>query len=208
MNGNNIIIIKDGVAIAGTRSQRVQTKCETIEVSGPQSGNWVERIASRKDWDITVNKLVTQAQDIYELLSVGDTVTLIIRDRSNSAAIIGTAIVEACDQEFRKGSLVQGNFKFAGSGELKPFVKVTSITVTADTQNLTVGDTLQLTATVLPANATNKTLHYESTSDLTATVTQNGLVTAVGRGEPSIMVLATDGSGVEGSIRLYITEQE
>lgn len=48
------------------------------------------------------------------------------------------------------------------------------------------GNTFQLTATVLPAEATQRTVTWSSSAESVATVDQNGLVTAVGEGQTVI----------------------
>lgn len=71
---------------------------------------------------------------------------------------------------------------------------VTSVTLMPDTVTLSVGDIQQLAATVLPAEATNKSVVY-STSDATkATVSSSGLVTGVAAGTATITVTTVDGS--------------
>ena len=73
-------------------------------------------------------------------------------------------------------------------------VAVTGVTLDKTTATLDVNGTEQLTATVLPANADDKTVSW-STSDATvATVSQTGLVTAVGAGTATITVTTNDGN--------------
>ena len=67
----------------------------------------------------------------------------------------------------------------------------TSVTVTPDSVTLNPGDTQQLTATVLPVDNTD-TLSYSSSDDNVATVSNTGLITAVGVGTANIT--ATSGS--------------
>lgn len=55
------------------------------------------------------------------------------------------------------------------------------------------GETLQLTAAVLPANATNKNVTWNSSDETVATVDANGLVTAVSNGTATITVTTEDG---------------
>ena len=61
---------------------------------------------------------------------------------------------------------------------------------------LTLGKTesVQLTATVTPANASNAALAWTSSNEKVATVTQEGLVKAVAKGSADITVQTTDGS--------------
>ena len=69
--------------------------------------------------------------------------------------------------------------------------KVTSITLDKDNLILLVGNTSTLTATVLPDDATDKTVMWESCNPEVATV-ENGLVKGIGVGETTI--IATSGT--------------
>lgn len=72
-------------------------------------------------------------------------------------------------------------------------VAVTGISVTPETLSLTVGQESTLTATVAPANATNKNVVWSS-DDESATVDSTGQVTAVSAGEAYITATTDDGS--------------
>lgn len=65
---------------------------------------------------------------------------------------------------------------------------------------------LQLDAKVLPENASNKNLKWSSSNANIAKVDQNGLVTAVGIGEVSIIAESTDGSNVSASCVITVTK--
>lgn len=73
-------------------------------------------------------------------------------------------------------------------------VPVSSVTVAPTTKSLAVGATQQLTPTVLPAGATNKTVTYSSSATGIATVNASGLVTAVAVGTANITVKTNDGN--------------
>ena len=75
-----------------------------------------------------------------------------------------------------------------------PTVAVTGVTLNQNEAQMTVGgETLTLTATVLPNNATNKSVTWTSSDGNVATV-NNGVVTAVAAGTATITVTTTDGS--------------
>ena len=57
-----------------------------------------------------------------------------------------------------------------------------------------IGDNLQLTATVAPANATDQNVTWSSSDPAVATVDASGLVTAVGGGTATITVTTEDGN--------------
>ena len=69
---------------------------------------------------------------------------------------------------------------------------VNSVTVSPDIVSLTSGGTRRLTATVLPADATNKAVTWSSSSASVATVDSSGNVTAVGNGSAVITATAAD----------------
>jgi uncharacterized protein YjdB len=72
-------------------------------------------------------------------------------------------------------------------------VAVTGVSVTPETLSLTVGATGSLTATVSPANATNKSVTWSSSS-AAATVSSSGVVTAQSVGTAIITARTTDGN--------------
>ena len=76
-------------------------------------------------------------------------------------------------------------------------VKVSSITLSATSLNLGVGKTSTLTYTLLPADATDKTIKWSTSNSTVATVSQSGVVTALAEGTASIVCWAMDGSGVK-----------
>ena len=73
-------------------------------------------------------------------------------------------------------------------------VPVSSVSVTPASASITVGSTQQLTATVAPSNATNKTVSWSSSNTSVATVSSSGLVTAVAAGSATITVTTQDGN--------------
>ncbi len=83
--------------------------------------------------------------------------------------------------------------------------KVTSITINESDQELEVGDTVQLSATIAPTDAANKNVTWSSTNSDVASVDENGLVTAKGKGACEIKVTTEDGSK-NASIVISVTE--
>lgn len=74
-----------------------------------------------------------------------------------------------------------------------PVVAVESISINKTTLTLTVGDSETLTVNVLPNNATDKTVNWNSSDINKVTVNSNGLVTAVAAGEATITVRTANG---------------
>ena len=96
-----------------------------------------------------------------------------------------------------------------GTITLKIFQNVTGIALSApvgvDTSNIPIATgNVQLTATVSPDTALNKTVTWSSGSDAIATVNSTGRVTLVSAGTVTITATAADGSGTVGTINLTI----
>lgn len=73
-------------------------------------------------------------------------------------------------------------------------VNVASVSVTPPSGSLNVGGTQQLTATILPVNATNKATTWTSSNPAVATVDTSGKVTAIAHGIVTITVTTADGN--------------
>jgi uncharacterized protein YjdB len=84
------------------------------------------------------------------------------------------------------------------------FTEVTGVTLDKTSAAVLLGNTLQLTATVIPSNATNKALTWECNSPYVAAVSQTGLVTTIGSGSAYITVRTLDG-GFEASCYVLVS---
>lgn len=71
-------------------------------------------------------------------------------------------------------------------------IAVTGVTLDQDALTVNRGETAALTATVLPANATNQKLSWQTGDSKVATVSK-GVVTGVGEGETTVTVTTQDG---------------
>ena len=81
---------------------------------------------------------------------------------------------------------------------------VTEITAD-DIEDLIVGETAEISYTVIPDNATIQTVTFTSDDETVATVdATTGEVTAVGPGTATITIAATDGSGVTATINVTV----
>lgn len=85
------------------------------------------------------------------------------------------------------------------------YVSVTGVSLDKTSAELKVGDTLTLTKTIEPANATNPNVSWSSSKENVATV-ENGTVKAVAVGEAVITVKTADG-GKDASCTITVTEK-
>lgn len=115
----------------------------------------------------------------------------------------GTVTIEAIAKD---GSNVKGSITLTIDEEVK-VVLVSKINLKAETTEITAGDTVKLTAEVLPENADNKEIEWKSSDEKTALVDEKGVVTAIKAGTVTIEAVAKDGSNAKGSITLVIKEE-
>ena len=94
-----------------------------------------------------------------------------------------------------------------GSGTNVTKVAVTAVTLNKQTLSLKTKQTEQLTMTISPANATDKTVNWSSSDDKVAIVDTNGKVTAVAKGTATITVNTKDG-GFKANCVVTVTEDE
>ena len=85
-------------------------------------------------------------------------------------------------------------------------VSVTEVGLNKTSTTLVEGETETLVATVMPENATDKSVVWESGNESAATVSQEGLVTAVGEGKATITVKTNDG-GFSASCEVTVNKK-
>lgn len=112
-----------------------------------------------------------------------------------ATAVDGSKVVGICTIEITKADPVD--------------VPVTSITLTPDKDSIAIGESIGIGTVVMPGNATNDAVMYESSDFSIAEVdTESGMVTGIAAGTVTITATALDGSGVTGSCTITVTEDE
>ncbi len=106
------------------------------------------------------------------------------------------------------GSGIKGDLTITISGQT---ILVNGITVTGPggaTSITTKSGTLQLTATISPADATNKTITWSIQNGTgQASISADGIVTAIADGTATVTATTTDGSGIKGELAITIENQ-
>ena len=85
-------------------------------------------------------------------------------------------------------------------------IRVSSISLSKSTLELTVGDQASLDATISPDNATNKKIRWSSSKESVATVTPDGIVEAVSAGT-AFITASSDDSGVNAKCEITVKEK-
>ncbi len=123
-----------------------------------------------------------------------------VDDNGNVTALsVGTATITAMSAD--------GSNRFDTCTVTVNEVKVTSVTIDSDYDEVTAGENFFLHATVCPTNATDKSVTWSSSNPTVATVnSESGLVYAHNAGSTVITVTACDCSGCSDSITLCVQE--
>ena len=85
-------------------------------------------------------------------------------------------------------------------------VEVTSIQIDQIFNSIDVGETKNITATVLPSNATNKSITWKTSDENIATISSMGIITAKKAGV--VDITASTSNGKSSTIKLLIKEKE
>ena len=123
MTGKDVILTlsQGGVALANTRikSQSIKSQCGVIEKASSTQQNWVEVVAGRNSWSLTVRYLVLSGSQVKDVLKVGQMFNVTMNEYGSTTNMVtGTALLSAVDAEYPTGNLAQGTFTFTGSGAL------------------------------------------------------------------------------------------
>ena len=87
------------------------------------------------------------------------------------------------------------------------FQPVTKLTAVSSAKSVNIGETVQLTASYAPENATVQKVTWKSLDERIAVVDENGVVTGVKRGNIRLVATAADGSKLRANISLKVTQK-
>ena len=86
-------------------------------------------------------------------------------------------------------------------------IPATSITLNKNSLTLDIDDTYQLSATIIPSNATYKTVAWSTSNPSVARVSNNGYVTLVAPGYATITATTTDGTNLSASCQVKVVKR-
>jgi len=134
-----------------------------------------------------------------------------VDDQGNVDALsgdgIGYSIVQVAPLGMFSGSGVNCNLKVRVSNSL---IKAQSCTVTVSGTEVYAGETLQATVSILPEEATYRTVKWSSSNEAAATVDENGVITgqktSAMRTPVTITATTLDGSNVIGTAEIVVLQ--
>ncbi len=91
-------------------------------------------------------------------------------------------------------------FRVFGNSPGPTTTPVNGVSLTSSSTSLAIGETQQLSATISPSNASNKSVSYNSNNTSVVTVNSGGLITAISAGSATITVTTVDGNFTDTSL--------
>lgn len=165
--------------------------CNPVSISGIPTGTVTMKVGETKDiyWSYSpnnVDKPTLRWRSTYEDVAWIEENYMHVVLHAKSA---GTTNINIINESGLPSSF---NVVVEGSPNV---VYVNSISLNETSLSLTEGSTKQLQATVLPSNATDKSVSWSSSNNSVAQVNSSGLVTTKSTGTAIITCTANDGSG-------------
>jgi len=119
--GHNILIYSGSTLIGAVKSHQVRNEAELLKKASATQSEYDEYVAGRKSWTVNVSWLLMASADVQQLLNVGNSYTLKIKNRSaaDTTGVQGNALLKTCDINAVEGNLATGAFIFVGNGPLE-----------------------------------------------------------------------------------------
>ena len=140
----------------------------------------------------------TKLKKVYSLNSVPP----VINENTFSFYDADLFVPQGCLSAYKSA---KGWSNFSNIKEIQETIKAESISLNEHSANLMIGDTLSLTAKVLPENVSTKTVAWSSNNPDVASVNDEGLVTALTTGIAIISATTTDGTVLSDSATIVVS---
>ncbi len=140
----------------------------------------------------------TDLKKVYSLNSVPP----VINENTFSFYDADLFVPQGCLSAYKSA---KGWSNFSNIKEIQETIKAESISLNEHSVNLKIGETLSLTAKVLPENVSTKTVAWSSNNPEVASVNDEGLVTALTAGTALISATTTDGTVLSDSATIVVS---
>ncbi|MCK7130281.1 Ig-like domain-containing protein [Enterobacter roggenkampii] len=200
-------------ALAAGTTKSFDMSPNSVTSDADDTKGYVESIVTNADLTISFEGEVRQNDKldqygVYRLIKYFNTEiqaarqpTLWVRMGFGAVTLQGYMLINALSSDGGSNDIVtfSTEFKVADASTFQVFdtdstVPATGVTVTPATTSLAVGATLQLTGTVNPADASDKSGTWKTSNATKATVNSTGLVTGVAAGSATVTFTSNDGS--------------
>jgi len=200
-------------ALAAGTSKGFDFSPNSVTSDADDTKGYVENIVTNADFTISFEGEVRR-NDKLDQYGVGRLIkyfnteiqaarqpTLWVRMEFGPVTFMGYMLINALSSDGGTNDIItfSTEFKVAAADTIQVVdtddsVPATGVTVTPATTSVVVGATRQLTGTVLPADATDKSGTWTTSDATKATVNSTGLVTGVAAGTATITFKSNDGN--------------
>lgn len=200
-------------ALAAGTSKGFDFSPNSVTSDADDTKGYVENIVTNADFTISFEGEVRR-NDKLDQYGVGRLIkyfnteiqaarqpTLWVRMEFGPVTFMGYMLINALSSDGGTNDIItfSTEFKVAAADTIEVVdtddsVPATGVTVTPATTSVVVGATRQLTGTVLPADATDKSGTWTTSDATKATVSSTGLVTGVAAGTATITFKSNDGN--------------
>jgi len=200
-------------ALAAGTTKSFDMSPNSVTSDADDTKGYVESIVTNADLTISFEGEVRQNDKldqygVYRLIKYFNTEiqaarqpTLWVRMEFGAVTLQGYMLINALSSDGGSNDIVtfSTEFKVADASTFQVFdtdanVPATGVTVTPATTSLAVGATRQLTGTVNPADASDKSGTWKTSDATKATVNSTGLVTGVAAGTATVTFTSNDGN--------------
>jgi len=194
-------VLSQGINVTVTNED--PTPVEEIIINGEDDLTLI--VGEDKKLSVTVLPVNAGNKNVIWESNAPETVRIVNQRGEIKAVKAGTATITATAQD---GSEVYDSIIVTVSASIMQPVAVNSVAIIGGDFSLVEGRSKTLSATVLPADATDKTLEWSSNNPVVATVNSaTGIVTARATGTADIIATAQDGSQKFDSVTVTVTEK-
>ena len=186
-SGKNILAT--GIIVLGTekKKEEVEEKQVEIKVEGIEVAEKEITIKVGNQYQIVSKLTPSNAtnQDI-EYLSEDSKIVEIEKDGIIKAVGIGETRVKVITKDGNYTEIVKVKVK-------EKIVNVEGIEIEEGNITIKVGDSKKINATIIPSNANNKSVKYESSNEEIATINEDGIIRGIKEGQVRISAITYDG---------------
>ena len=150
--------------------------------NGAGSDGWFKVYSNTINWNWTANTSDRDPHQIYVEFDSPGVYTMEISARSRHHLIDRIVL----SKSFNNPTDLSLNVTECDGSQTSSNIPVDGVDVTPNNTNTILGETVQLSAQIVPSNATNQAFSWSSSNTALATVNTNGLVTTLGLGSVTI----------------------
>lgn len=204
LTDNGIKAIQSGISYLTVSTKDGSDLSQTIQIHVIKKASFI-RTSDKMDLNDTdtkkLNVYVNSDASIQEFAFSSSDETIAIVDKEGNVTAKGKSGSCEIKAETTDGSNLSAICKVTVN------VLVKDITLSADKTSLLLGESTQLSCSVTPSNATNKAVICTS-SNTDVVIVNNGVITAVGKGQAVIIASSQDNSGIKKEITITVTSNE